>query len=79
MLDDDDDMNNDDSLLSVTPPSAKRQKKAPAAKKSSGKALKEIDNESFGMDGVEERPAAGSSTDKYQKVRHISNNGCNWN
>lgn len=66
----------DDSLLSNTPPSAKRQKKDPPAKKSSGKPLKEIDNESYEFDGAaDDAPqakGAGSdktATERYHEVR----------
>lgn len=52
-IDMEDPIDNDESLLADTPPKAK---KAPPPKKSSGKALADIANESFGMDGIEEAP-----------------------
>lgn len=62
----------DDSMLSSTPPEAKKQKKAPALKKkaTSTKALQEVQNESYGYDGIEEEmPKKGSkATETYQKV-----------
>ncbi|KAK4991478.1 DNA topoisomerase 2 [Elasticomyces elasticus] len=64
----------DDSLLSNTPPSAKRQKKALPPKKSSGKPLQEVDNESFGMDGIVEakdKAKKGGATEKYQKLTQL--------
>lgn len=63
---------NDDSLLSNTPPAKKL--KVAGTKKSSGKALAEIENESF-MSA--EKPKAkksangGDGEDKYQKISHI--------
>ncbi|KAJ9667630.1 DNA topoisomerase 2 [Coniosporium apollinis] len=71
----DPDSMDDDSLLSNTPPSAKKQKKAPVAKKPSSKPLQQIENESFGMDGVDEpRPnkaAPTNATDRYQKLTQL--------
>ncbi|OCL09200.1 type II DNA topoisomerase [Glonium stellatum] len=69
----------DDSLLSNTPPSSKKQKKAPGPKKSSGKPLAAIDNESFGLDGMDEpepvpkaqSKAAGSATERFQKLTQL--------
>lgn len=62
---------NDDSLLSNTPP-AKKAKTVTGPKKSSGKALQEIENESF-MQSAEKPKAktSGDSGDKYQKITHI--------
>ena len=76
-MDFDGDSFNDASLLSNTPPSSKKAKKAPAAKKTGGKPLESIENESFGMDGVQEQATAGgngASKQKYQmltQVEHI--------
>lgn len=65
-----------DSVLSTTPPSAKKQKTVP--KKTSGKPLREIENEAIAeaidasmmLDGSpDEKPKKGSkSTEQYQKV-----------
>jgi DNA topoisomerase-2 len=60
----------DESLLADTP----KPKKAPAPKKASGKPLADIENESFGMDGSDDVPAAkgkkgaGGASSKYQMV-----------
>ncbi|KAI4159830.1 MAG: hypothetical protein LQ342_006248 [Letrouitia transgressa] len=65
----------DDSMLSSTPPEAKKQKKAPALKKkaTSTKALQEVQNESYGYDGIEEEmPKKGSkATETYQKLTQL--------
>ncbi|KAF2465458.1 type II DNA topoisomerase [Lindgomyces ingoldianus] len=62
----------DESLLADTPP---QQKKAPGPKKSSGKPLADIANESFGLDGADDDPAAkpkkGGATTKYQMLTHL--------
>ena len=62
---------NDDSLLSNDTPPAKKPKTT-GVKKSSGKALAEIENESF-MQSAEKPKAkgAGGDSDKYQKITHI--------
>ena len=63
---------NDDSLLSNTPPSSKKLKKPPAPKKSSGKPLESIENESFGMDGIQEPQAKKGSAASKQKYQMLS-------
>ncbi|KIW07682.1 uncharacterized protein PV09_01622 [Verruconis gallopava] len=64
---------NDDSLLSNTPP-AKKSKSSTGPKKSSGKALQEIENESFLQSAEKPKPASttsGDASDRYQKITHI--------
>ncbi|KAF1911165.1 DNA topoisomerase [Ampelomyces quisqualis] len=65
---DEDPVDDDESLLEDTPP---RQKKAPGPKKSSGKPLADIANESFGMDEVATKKAAGGASAKYQMLTHL--------
>lgn len=63
---DDDNMSADDSVLSHTPP--KKAKKAPAAKKGGSQPLADLENESLGMDGVEETGKDSNVSEKYQKA-----------
>ncbi|KAF2493216.1 type II DNA topoisomerase [Lophium mytilinum] len=64
----------DDSLLADTPPKAKAPKKAPAPKKTT-KPLAPVENESFGLDGVDESPpkakGKGSAADRFQMLSHL--------
>lgn len=62
---DEDPLDDDESLLADTPP---KQKKAPAPKKTSGKPLADIENESFGMEEMAGKKAAGGASSKYQMV-----------
>lgn len=72
------DSGNDDSLLSNTPPSAKKQKKAPPRPpKAAARPLAELQNESFGLDGVTDVKLAsakkkkGGATEQYQKLTQL--------
>ncbi|KAH8730915.1 DNA topoisomerase [Phaeosphaeriaceae sp. PMI808] len=65
----------DESLLTDTPP---KQKKAPAPKKkTASQPLADLANESFGIDDMDEAPAAkpkkstGAASDKYQMLTHL--------
>jgi DNA topoisomerase-2 len=69
---DEDALDDDESLLADTPP---KQKKAPAPKKTSGKPLADIENESFGMEEVTGKKAAGGASSKYQMVSASSGVG----
>jgi DNA topoisomerase-2 len=62
----------DESLLADTPP--KKVVKMPGVKKSSGKPLKEIDNESFDFKGDDTVPTGkgpANNSDKYKMISHI--------
>ncbi|KAJ5190194.1 DNA topoisomerase II eukaryotic-type [Penicillium cinerascens] len=67
MSDDDDD--DGDSLLSHTPPKAK---KASAPKRAGSKPLADVENESFGGEGVSEAAGKnGNASEKYQKLTQL--------